>query len=87
MDRIAPVGPEVIGGSDPHQNLPTAAVVDGQGEVLGVQPCSATRAGDRALRAWMRGYGDLRRVGVASTGSYGTDLTGCLPSPACPYLT
>jgi transposase len=51
------------------------AVVDGDGMVLGTESFSTTRAGYRALLRWMRSFGDLRRVGVEGTGSYGAGIT------------
>ena len=65
----------VVGGIDTHKDLHVAAVVDGAGTVLGTESFSTTRAGYRALLRWMRSFGDLRRVGVEGTGSYGAGLT------------
>ena len=65
----------VVGGVDTHKDLHVAAVVDGGATVLGTESFSTTRAGYRALLGWMRGFGDLRRVGVEGTGSYGAGLT------------
>ena len=63
-----------VGGVDTHKDLHVAAVVDGGGSVLGTESFSTTRAGYRALLRWMRSFGDLRRVGVEGTGSYGAGL-------------
>ena len=65
----------VVGGIDTHKDLHMAAVVDGDGTVLGTGEFSTTRAGYRALLRWMRSFGDLRRVGVEGTGSYGAGVT------------
>ena len=65
----------VVGGIDTHEDLHMVAVVDGDGVVLGTESFSTTRAGYRALLRWMRSFGDLRRVGVEGTGSYGAGLT------------
>lgn len=35
---------------------------------------ATTRQGYRQMLAWMRSFGDLQRVGVESTGSYGAGL-------------
>jgi transposase len=43
--------------------------------VLATEAFSTTRAGCRALLRWMRSYGDVRRVGVEGTGSYGAGVT------------
>jgi len=86
MGSIAPTGGDVIGGVDTHQDLHMAAVVDPDGTVLAVQPFSTTRAGYRAMLAWMRGFGELLRVGVESTGSYGAGLTRHLALSGVPVL-
>jgi transposase len=65
----------VVGGIDTHRDLHVAAVIDGGGVELGTEAFSTTRAGYRALLRWMRGFGDLRRVGVEGTGSYGAGVT------------
>ena len=51
-----------------------AAVVDQVGRVLGTQAFPATAAGYRAALAWMRAHGELVKVGVEGTGSYGAGL-------------
>ncbi len=65
----------VIGGIDTHKDLHVAAVIDPGETVLGTGSFSTTRAGYRALIRWMRGFGDLRRVGVEGSGSYGAGIT------------
>jgi transposase len=75
MTSIATVARDVIGGVDTHQDLHLAAVVEVDGTVLGTRAFPTTRAGYRALLAWMRSHGSLLRVGVESTGSYGAGLT------------
>ena len=66
--------PIVVGGVDTHKELHVAAVVDAHDVVIGTESFSTTRAGYRALLRWMRGFGDLARVGVECTGSYGAGL-------------
>ena len=65
----------VVGGVDTHKDLHVAAVVGSGGTVLGTESFSTTRAGYRALLRWMRSFGDVRRVGIEGTGSYGAGLT------------
>lgn len=48
-----------------------AAVVDHRDRVLGTETFPTTRHGYRLMLAWMRSYGDLQRVGVECSGSYG----------------
>ena len=64
----------VIGGVDTHADSHTAAVIDGVGQMLGVEQFPATRAGYRSLLAWLRRHGAVARVGVEGTGSYGAGL-------------
>ncbi len=71
MDSIPPTSRVVIGGIDIHKDLHVAAVIDSAGVMLGTEAFSTTRAGYRALTRWLRGFGDLRLVGIEGTGSYG----------------
>src|SRR5438876_7559365 len=74
MPRIAEQAGPVTGGVDTHADVHVAAVVDQVGRVLGTQAFPADAAGYRAALAWMRGHGELVRVGVEGTGSYGAGL-------------
>src|SRR5258706_3516895 len=64
----------VVGGVDTHKDLHVAAVVDEHDRVLGSQCFAATRQGYRQMLQWMRSFGELVRVGVESTGTYGAGL-------------
>lgn len=64
----------VVGGVDTHKDLHVAAVVDDQDRFLASESFATTRQGYRQLLAWMRSYGDLQRVGVEATGTYGAGL-------------
>jgi transposase len=70
----ASASPVVTGGVDTHKDLHVAAVIDRGENVLATQSFSTTRAGYRALIRWMRSFGDVRKVGVEGTGSYGAGL-------------
>ena len=85
---ITPLEPSgaVVGGIDTHQDLHWAAVVDHTGHVLGTEAFSTTRSGYRAMLAWLRSKGDVRRVGVESTGSYGAGITRHLALAGIPVL-
>lgn len=74
MASIAPMRPVVIGGVDTHKNLHVAAVVDVDDRVLDTAAFPTTRSGYRALLMWMRGFGQVQRVGVEGTGCYGAAL-------------
>ena len=76
----------IIGGVDTHQDLHTAAVVNLDGAVLGDESFSTTRAGYRAMLRWLRSHGELLRVGVESTGSYGAGITRHLALSGVPVL-
>lgn len=64
----------VVGGVDTHKDLHVAAVVDRQDRVLGVESFPTTRHGYRLMLVWMRSFGDLQRVGIECSGSYGAGL-------------
>jgi transposase len=74
MSRIAEQAMPVTGGVDTHAEVHVAAVVDRVGRVLGTQAFPAIAAGYRAALAWMRAPGELVKVGVEGTGSYGAGL-------------
>lgn len=65
---------QVVGGVDTHKDLHVAAVVDEQDRLLETRSFATTRQGYRQMLAWMCSFGDLQRVGVESTGSYGAGL-------------
>ena len=64
----------IVGGVDTHKDLHVAAVVDERDWVIGTRSFATTRQGYRQMLAWMCSLGDLQRVGVESTGSYGAGL-------------
>ena len=70
---------QIIGGVDTHQDLHTAAVVSHDGTVLGTASFSTARAGYRAMLRWFRSHGELLRLGVESTGTYGAGITELCP--------
>src|SRR5690349_13660073 len=74
MPRIAEQAMPVTGGVDTHADVHVAAAVDQVGRVLGTQAFAADAAGYRAALAWMRAHGELAKVGVEGTGSYGAGL-------------
>ena len=64
----------VVGGVDTHKDLHVAAVVDERDRVLGSQSFATTRQGYRQMLAWMGSFGEVQRIGIESTGSYGAGL-------------
>lgn len=65
----------VYAGVDTHKELHVAAVIDRSETVLAARSFSTTRAGYRALLAWIAEFGELARIGIEGTGSYGAGLT------------
>jgi len=74
MSRIAEQGGPVTGGVDTHADVHVAAVVDQVGRVLGTRGFPADASGYAAALVWMRAHGELTKVGVEGTGSYGAGL-------------
>ena len=64
----------IVGGVDTHKDLHVAAVVDEQDRVIERRCFATTRQGYRQMLAWMRSFGELQRIGIKSTGSYGAGL-------------
>ncbi len=72
---MTPRGRHVTGGVDTHGDVHVAAALDtATGRMLGTASFPTTTAGYTGLLGWLRGVGDLDRVGVESTGSYGAGL-------------
>jgi transposase len=64
----------VCGGVDTHLEVHVAAAIDGNGGVLGVESFAVSEAGYAELVDWLAGFGEVVRVGVEGTGSYGAGL-------------
>lgn len=75
MSRMTVTTGPVTGGVDTHSQTHHAAVIDQVGRPLSDREFPATPAGYQALLAWLRGHGELGRVGVEGTGAYGAALT------------
>jgi transposase len=67
-------GPSVVGGVDTHKDIHVASVVDEHDKVLGSRSFATTRQGYKQMLAWMRSFGQLQRVGLEATGTYGAGL-------------
>jgi len=74
MSTVAATQLVVTGGVDTHLDTHVAAAVDHIGGLLGTAAFPATASGYRRLLAWLRGFGEVGRVGVEGTGSYGAAL-------------
>lgn len=64
----------VIGGVDTHGNTHHAAVIDHLGRHLADHELPTSPAGYRNLLTWLSGHGELDRVDVEGTGTYGAAL-------------
>ena len=86
MSQMARTAGPVAGGVDTHADVHVAAVVDQVGRVLGTGSFPADQAGYAALLGWLRGHGELARVGVEGTGSYGAGLARYLAAAGVQVL-
>lgn len=65
----------VIGGMDTHKEVHVAAVIDERGKILETRSFKTTRSDYQKLLTWMCSFGELSKVGVEGTGTYGAGLT------------
>lgn len=70
----------VTGGVDTHKDIHVAALVDHLGVVVDVGSFPTTRHGLQALGDWLCASGQLARVGIEGTGSWGAGLARHLNS-------
>jgi transposase len=64
----------VTGGVDTHRDVHVAAALDPLGGLLGSESFSTDPAGYKALLKWLRDFGEVTKIGVEGTGSYGAGL-------------
>src|SRR5271165_6881116 len=64
----------VTGGIDTHGEVHVAAALDEVGGLLGTASFPADPEGYSALVAWLEAFGEVRKVGVEGTGSYGAGI-------------
>ena len=65
----------IVGGVDTHADQHVAAAVDANGGTLGVESFPADQTGFEELLGWLTSYGEVDRVGVEGTGSWGVGLS------------
>jgi transposase len=65
----------VTGGVDTHLDVHVAAALNSIGGLLGVRSFPTTAAGYRRLLLWLASFGEVERVGVEGSGSYGAGVT------------
>ena len=75
MTTMTDSRPLVVGGVDTHKDQHVAAVVDMIGRILGTASFPNDAKGYRQLRAWMARHGEIDRVGIEGTASYGAGLS------------
>jgi len=64
----------IIGGVDTHKDLHVAAVVDAKDRFIASECFATTCQGYRLMLEWMQSFGDVQRVGVEATGTYGAGV-------------
>jgi transposase len=72
---IVEAAPGVTGGVDTHLDAHVAAALDPLGRLIGTESFAADAGGYKALFAWLEGFGQVTKVGIEGTGSYGVGLT------------
>ena len=75
MTTMTQTARRVIGGVDTHKDEHVAAIIDEHGRILGARSFSNDARGYRQLRTWMARHGEIDRVGIEGTGSYGAGLS------------
>jgi transposase len=68
----APVG--ITGGVDTHLDTHVAAALDPLGRLISTESFDADAAGYKALLSWLETFGQVDKIGVEGTGSYGVGL-------------
>jgi transposase len=71
---IVEAAPGVTGGVDTHLDKHVAAALDPLGRLVGTESFGADAAGYKALLSWLEAFGEVTKVGVEGTGSYGVGL-------------
>jgi transposase len=64
----------VTGGIDTHGEVHVAAALDEVGGLLGSESFGANPDGYKSLLTWFGAFGELTRVGIEGTGSYGAGV-------------
>jgi transposase len=70
----------VVGGVDTHADQHVVAAIDANGGMLGTEAFPADESGYEALLAWLVSHGEVEKVGVEGTGSWGVGLARFLHS-------
>jgi transposase len=68
----------ITGGVDTHLDVHVAAALDHIGGLLGVESFEASSTGNDKLLGWLASFGQVAKVGIEGTGSYGASLARSL---------
>jgi transposase len=71
---IVEAPPGITGGVDTHLEVHVAAALDPLGRLIASESFTTDAKGFRELLEWLRSFGDVTKVGVEGTGSYGAGL-------------
>jgi transposase len=74
MEDPGHAGQQVILGIDTHAEVHVAAALEERGRLLGTCTIPTTSTGFRELLHWASQYGEVVKVGMEGTGSYGAGL-------------
>lgn len=75
MDTMPQPDEFVIVGVDTHADTHAAVVLSLLGQILGAKMFPATRAGYARLLEWAASFGQLEKIGIEGTGSWGRGLS------------
>src|SRR5664280_3324787 len=64
----------VTGGVDTHPDVHVAAALDAVRGLLVTEGFTADPAGYKSMLSWLEGFGEVTKVGMEGTGSYGAGL-------------
>ena len=65
----------ITGGVDTHRDVHVAAALDPLGGLLGSESFATDSTGYKALLKWLESFGEVTKIGVEGTGSYGSGLS------------
>jgi transposase len=68
----------ITGGVDTHRDVHVAAALDPLGGVLATESFPTDAGGYKALLKWLETFGDVTKIGIEGTGSYGSGLASYL---------
>ncbi|MGY4103930.1 IS110 family transposase, partial [Nocardia sp. R16R-3T] len=69
-----PAAQVIFAGVDTHADTHHVAIVNEHGRKLADREFATTAAGYEAIEEWINSHGQIARVGIEGTGSYGVEL-------------